>query len=409
MMSFFVESEEYFSTPFNERSEKYKANEESICGRLMFSRGNFFDISSADERIQLFVPKELLHAGKNDLKMGNIVKVSGVRTKSKAGKDIISIHSYNILSRAYRHVKMNDEYAELHPFLDAVRNLENQEKIIQQGLLIQSMQNFFQEKGIIPIYTSPIENMETGLTASAFYLKNDGRMLRREFEIPSRAYLLFGRDVYQLGTVFRNHGTTSKNRNDFFVANIYLFYKDINDCKKFCVDFFNSLRKQVNMQELTLPEADFRSRVAVIGEQSVRSQWKAVKKITEEPIIYKGFSPEMVPFGQLENNNEDQVKDFALVWQGRTILKATEEITDYFVQRERYRKIYGENFNQKLSDGEKRYLSLLQYGIPPFVSITISVDLLSQMLLRIPNVNSLRPTVTQRISQSQTQGRQRGD
>ena len=97
MMSFFVESEEYFSTPFNERSEKYKANEESICGRLMFSRGNFFDISSADERIQLFVPKELLHAGKNDLKMGNIVKVSGVRTKSKAGKDIISIHSYNIL------------------------------------------------------------------------------------------------------------------------------------------------------------------------------------------------------------------------------------------------------------------------------------------------------------------------
>jgi len=86
--------------------------------------------------------------------------------------------------------------------------------------------------------------------------------------------------------------------------------------------------------------------------------------------------------------------DFRLIWKGRTILHGSQEIPTFTEQNERYRQLIGENYEHTLSEGELRYLELLKYGMQDYWGMSVSMDLLIQIVLDISDVRKLRPTIT---------------
>jgi aspartyl/asparaginyl-tRNA synthetase len=126
----------------------------------------------------------------------------------------------------------------------------------------------------------------------------------------------------------------------------------------------------------------------------IHKTYQESKKRAEIPFLVHGCLVNEAPFALTDPNNPNLAQDFRLLYKGRTIFHGSQEISSFDKQIERYNRIYGDSYELQISEGERRYLELLRYGMPDYWGVALSVDLLTQITLNIVDVRDLRPTIT---------------
>lgn len=415
----FVERSVYFDLPFSERKERHINYTSKVCGRVLSERGTFFDIRCGEETLQLFVDKSIRRDARVVLHAGSHVSVDGIFTQSNTGQLTLAVHDYSGLSEPDP-IQKYPECDALVPFIVALNNAEARQRLINSHTVPQLILQWLNENSYSSVSTSSFNQVDSGLDSRPFAVDSDikGLTLRRDFELETRAYLLFMEKIYQYGYVFRNEGESYKNRHEFLYVNAYSSYTDHIDTAVDCMQLFHLVTSRMRLavpEILVIGVKKYLYNVAGVdndrafldeAEKACNTKFNGdiltamdvyykryAKRATSSPVLVLGYPVKNVIFAKKSKDDPLIAEDFRLLWQGRTIFHGSNDINKYSEQRDRYIERNGHDFLDTLSEGEKRYLEVLRYGLPPFSGYSISVDLLTQLSIGEQNVNNLRPTI----------------
>jgi lysyl-tRNA synthetase class II len=243
------------------------------------------------------------------------------------------------------------------------------------------------------------------LNVSQFSIADTDYLLRPDHDIDTRAYLLFQQRVFQTGPVFRKMGVSQRYDQEFLVGNFFAWMEDYIDAARRCLDLFKTLKdagfpipeeinvlnfsqavngrqgdkiKYSNLEESinsscnNLPAEDLSEHRDVFR--------KKVKKSFKELTIIIG-APGIINPTAKKIENVPYVEDFQIVWKGRTIFHGCTEENDPI----KLGHLSGNAF--------KKYRSLLEYGIPPYSSVGLSIYSLVQCITGEKKVTDLFPSL----------------
>lgn len=411
-----VNREKYFNLSFSQRLVDFTPCDSKEV-RVVHVRGSFLDVFDGNGIVQLFIDKELRKSiqrqENNNLNEGDVVRVSGVATESKQSNKIIAVHTMDIVARTELSPHLNPERSEIAPYVIAIINTANRLHLIESQSTVKLMENILDANGFVRVITSPFETADTGLKSKAINLDKEELVLRRDFDIATRAFVPLTNKVYQLGPVFHNEGVSNKNRREFLFANIY-GWGNMNDGQKLALKIVSEV---VACQGKQVPDIRFVNYVdfaAIMdigvpndileslkngGDLSLeqrkilRQTYNEAKRKVADPILISGCPLWEAPFAKKDCKNPFLAEDFRLIWQGRTIFHGSQENNTANVQIERYKYLFGEDYRFHISPGEQTYLELLRYGFPNYWGFALSVDLLTQLSTDENDVRDLRPTI----------------
>lgn len=407
----------YFGTTgepntFEHRKTLFTKHESKLYGRVLYIRGVFADVLADNQEIQIFMDSTIRRDDRGqNLQVGCIIEAKGVYTYSTQDKLIFAVHKWKIITSNFTPLKQDSENEQLNQLLRAVRNTDKRRKLLLSNEISLIISDILQKSGYIATITSPFTSKDIGTGVKPMHIKETRRKLRTDFEIETRAYLLLHPKVYQLGHVYRNEGVSYKNRQEFLYANVYWAYSSIEQTKNFCTHLLTKVALKVGVSIPKISEmlfvefienatrnkkdpSNFQKHLHNNEDKRNIEIYKHIaKRSVTDPVLVYGYPSSALPFAKEQTAHKNMAQDFRILWQGRTIIHGSLEINEYEEQVDRYLKLYGANYMAKISDGERTYLELLTYGIPPFAGFSISVDLLTQLLLGEENVNNLRPTI----------------
>lgn len=411
----------------------------TFCGRISYKRGPFYDLEGTSSHLQIFVGKELQN--KHLLRGGMIVLVEGRPGITKKGEFCVFSESLQVREAPESAFRELTGVRSVDDLLRTTFNRQARRRIVQSYELIEDIRSSFSEWGFREVSTNILQTVSAGGNAAQFSVQ-DGRLLRSDFDLETRAFLLIMDKVYQLGKVFRNEGTSDKNRNEFHFVNFYDSYSGLAECFSRClgilqraaayggvqetnihmVEFSAAVRSALAQEDIPFSTCDFdgagkmfESILAKIAEQKfdsllngmaqmrgelgeqadsdlgVVSRYfrKKIRYVQKGICVVVGYPSRGVPFAKDESNGI--ARDFHIVWDGRTIFHGSEEINQYSEQVKKYQRNHGNGYDLMLSSGERRYLEILRRGMPQYTGASISLDLLIQQVLGVPDVNKLFP------------------
>ncbi|KKQ93306.1 MAG: hypothetical protein UT19_C0014G0010 [Candidatus Woesebacteria bacterium GW2011_GWB1_39_10b] len=408
----------YFGLGYEDRIKTFPSK---IAGwlRVLNVRGNFLDVFDGEGSFQVFLDTELrsnLRTRKcPSISSGDILEIEGVFTENSRGDQIFAAQDVKNIGEIGKPLRHDPENPKLKPFIWAIRRQGEREKRIEQQVIPTEVERFLQGEDFVKVSTSTFDSVDTGLGSKPFELAGSDFKLRRDFDLPTRAYLMNLSRVYQMGFVYRDEGESPKNRNEFIIAQVFA-HGNMGAGRNLALELVSQIAERYMGRKPTIRQIDFipfileksgsRSISELykvngidLGDELVQNGllyglYKEYKKGIVDPTLINGFPSIKVPFAVVDPENPGLSEDFRLIWEGKTIFHGSQEINNYPEQVAKYMSIWGNNFGQDLSEGEKRYLELLKYGMFPYWGLALSVDLLTQVVTGLDDVRDLRPTLT---------------
>lgn len=438
-------------------SDEQDFAEVRLAGRMMSRRimgkASFAELMDASGTIQVYINRDELCPSEdktmyNDvfkklLDRGDFIGVEGKVFKTKVGELSVNVSKLTVLSKSLRPLpvvktddegKVYDAFADpelryRQRYVDLVVNPEVKNTFLTRTKVINTMRNFFNEKGYLEVETPILQPIPGGASARPFITHHNALDMPLYLRIANELYLkrliVGGFDgVYEFAKDFRNEGMDKTHNPEFTVMEIYVAYKDYNWMMDFTEEMIEKVAlavhgktevtvgdKTINFQRpfarVTMYDAIKEHTgfdIAGMQEPELREVCKKLNievdetmgkgKLIDEifgekcegnyiqPTFITDYPKEMSPLCKTHRNNDELTERFELMVNGKEVANAYSELNDPIDQLNRFQE------QLKLSekgDDEAMFIDMdfvraLEYGMPPTSGMGIGIDRLVMLM-----------------------------
>ena len=437
----------------------------SIAGRIMSRRimgaASFVELQDNCGRIQLYVKRDEICQGEDTAlyntifkrltDIGDIIGVKGYVFVTQMGEISIHVKEFTLLSKSLKVLPIvkekegvvYDAFADpelryRQRYVDLIVNPQVKETFIKRTKIVNTIRNFYNEKGYLEVETPVLQPIPGGATARPFTTHHNALDIPLYLRIANELYLkrliVGGFDgVYEFSRNFRNEGMDRTHNPEFTCMEIYVAYKDyfwmMNSTEELLeriamesngttkvqigentVDFkrpFKRISMSDAIKEHTgyeingMNEAQLRE---VCGKLNIEvddtmGKGKLIDAIFGEKCEHSYIQPtfiidypiEMSPLTKRHRNNPELTERFELFVNGKELANAYSELNDPIDQRERFedQMRLSEKGDDEAMFIDQDFLRALEYGMPPTSGMGIGIDRLVMFMTNSPSIQDV--------------------
>ena len=449
----------------NYDAEKGNYQEVTIAGRIMSRRimgsASFFELQDSTGRIQVYIRRDdICPEGdptlyntvfKKLLDIGDFIGVEGFAFLTNTGELSVHCKKFTVLSKSVRPlpvVKQKDgqtfdaltdpEVRYRQRYLDLVVNPHVKDTFIKRAKIMQTMRDFFNERGYLEVETPILQPIPGGAAARPFITHHNALDIDFYMRIATELYLkrliVGGFDgVYEFGKNFRNEGMDRTHNPEFTCMEIYVAYKDYIWMQEFTEQMLERVAMAVNgttdvvldgktisfkapFRRVTMTDAIREKTGYDITGQSEEQLREACKRLNVEiddtmgkgklidaifgqycegdliqPTFVTDYPIEMSPLCKRHRDNNDLTERFELFVNGKELCNAYSELNDPIDQLERFEEQMrlSEKGDDEAMVIDMDFVRALEYGMPSCSGMGIGIDRLTMFMLNQPSIQDV--------------------
>lgn len=440
----------------NYERDKLNYKDISIAGRIMsirdMGKAAFAVIQDSTEKIQIYIKRDEICPNEDKtlydivwkklIDIGDIIGVKGYVFTTKTGEISIHVLELTLLTKSLRPlpvVKTDDkgnvhdavtdpEFRYRQRYVDLIINPSVKEIFIKRSKIIQSIREYFNNKGYLEVETPILQPIPGGAAARPFITHHNALDIPLYLRIANELYLkrlIVGgfEGVYEFAKNFRNEGIDRTHNPEFTGLEIYVAYKDY----LWMMEFTEKMIEKIAMDlyektELIVGEhvIDFKApfkRISMVdaikektqtdisnlNETQLKELCKKYHIETDEsmgkgklidelfsnlcekeliqPTFVIDYPIETSPLTKKHRTKPGFVERFELYINGKEIANAYSELNDPIDQLQRFEEQI--KLKQK-GDDEAMYMDYdfvraLEYGMPPTAGLGVGIDRLTML------------------------------
>lgn len=238
----------------------------SVAGRMLLQRvmgkASFATIQDQSGKIQIYFTQDnlgedvyKLFSKKTDL--GDIIGVSGIVFKTKTGEVTVEAKSFQLLCKSV--LPMPEKYHGLKDielryrqrYVDLFVNPESREVFIKRSKMIETIREFFRERGFMEVETPTLQPIYGGANARPFETYINAWNMKMFLSISPELYLkrlLVGgfERVFTICKNFRNEDADTTHNPEFTMLECYQAYVDYNTMMEYLEQIFERACLAIN-------------------------------------------------------------------------------------------------------------------------------------------------------------------
>lgn len=423
-----------------------------IMGRRIMGSASFAEIKDAKGRIQIYIRRDDICTGEDKamyntvfkrlLDIGDIVGVKGHVFKTQTGEISVHVTELSVLAKSLKPlpvVKEKDgitydaftdpEQRYRQRYVDLIVNDQVKDTFIKRSKIINTMRNFFNEKGYLEVETPILQAIPGGATARPFVTHHNALNIPLYLRIANELYLkrliVGGFDgVYEFAKDFRNEGMDRTHNPEFTVMEIYVAYKDYKWMMNFTEEMIERVALALHGQtkvQLGNQEIDFKrpfkritmldsikehTGIDIAGMNEVQlhevckqlgietdasmGKGKLIDEIFGEkceghyiqPTFITDYPVEMSPLCKKHRENPELTERFELMVNGKELANAYSELNDPIDQLGRFQDQLklSEKGDDEAMFIDQDFVRALEYGMPPTSGMGIGIDRLTMFM-----------------------------
>lgn len=423
-----------------------------IMGRRIMGKASFAEMLDGQGRIQLYINRDELCPGEDKtlyntvfkklLDIGDFIGVRGTVFRTQVGEISIEVKELTVLAKAIRPLpvvkekdgKVYDSFTDpelraRQRYVDLVVNPGVKDVFIKRTKVMNSMRNFFNEKGYLEVDTPVLQPIPGGASARPFITHHNTLDMPLYLRVANELYLkrliVGGFDgVYEFSRNFRNEGMDRTHNPEFTCMEVYVAYKDYNwmmdtteeMLERIALDTNGTTDMKVGENEVSFKRPFKRiSMLDSIKEHTgidingmdvpqlrevcaqlnmeiddTMGKGKLIDEIFGEkcehtyiqPTFITDYPVEMSPLCKKHRDNPELTERFELMVNGKEIANAYSELNDPIDQLERFQEqlSLSENGDDEAMFIDQDFVRSLEYGMPPTSGMGIGIDRLVMLL-----------------------------
>ncbi|RSH91724.1 lysyl-tRNA synthetase [Saitozyma podzolica] len=428
----------------------------SLAGRVMTIRESssklrFYDLKADGHKVQIMAsasnasgPLESFVVTHDLIRRGDIVGITGIPSRTKAGELSLQISELKLLSPCLHQLPgreglVDQETRYRKRYLDLIMNQSTRDVFVARSKVVNYIRKYLDNLGFLEVETPMMSLIAGGATAKPFVTHHNDLKLDLFMRIAPELFLkelvVGGLDrVYEVGRVFRNEQIDMTHNPEFTICEFYMAYADMYDIMDMTesmvtglvkyltggtkVTFhpqgkgegkkaYEELEKQLNVKfppGETLHDDNANKFLRELCEKhnvdcaepktNARLLDKLVGEFIESqcinPSFIVGHPQVMSPLAKYHRSRPGLCERFEGFMCTKEFCNAYTELNDPFDQRERF-------------GVDETFLNALEYGLPPTGGWGIGIDRLVMFLTDSANIKevllfpAMRPVVASSI------------
>lgn len=423
-----------------------------IMGRRIMGSASFAELKDSTGRIQIYIKRDDICPGEDKtlyntvfkklLDIGDIVGVKGFAFITQTGELTVHVKELTILAKALRPlpvVKEKDgqvfdafsdpEQRYRQRYVDLIVNDNVMDTFIKRTKIINTMRNFFNEKGYLEVETPILQAIPGGATARPFITHHNALNIPLYLRIANELYLkrlIVGgfEGVYEFAKDFRNEGMDRTHNPEFTVMEIYVAYKDYNWMMDFTeemiervalelhgttkvqlgdniidykrpfkrITMIDAIKEHTGIDITGMDEVQLREVCKKLGIETdpAMGKGKLIDEIFGEKCEHNYIQPtfiidypiEMSPLCKRHRSNPELTERFELMVNGKELANAYSELNDPIDQLDRFQEQLrlSEKGDDEAMFIDRDFVRALEYGMPPTSGMGIGIDRLTMFM-----------------------------
>jgi lysyl-tRNA synthetase class 2 len=428
----------------------------SIAGRIMAKRtmGNiiFFDVQDGSGKIQCCGSKKILGESlfgllKKDLKIGDLVGLSGSAFHTRTAEKTINLANIELLSKSMRelpekyHGLVSQELQYRQRYLGLIMDYEVRDVFQQRSLLIRNIRRYLEKEGFTEVEIPVLQKNPCGASANPFKTRHNALdadlYLRISPETFLKQLVVGGMEkVFDIGKNFRNEGLDPSHLQEFTMLEYYVSYWNYLDNLRFIEEMLKKVIKEtagtlcftidekeidfsaewkvVTFRDLVLKDSgvdvlkfsdvqalknEMREKGIEIKEDGSLSLGNLIDKLYKkmsrpnlvQPTILLNHPACLIPLARRNQSDPRIVDSFQLVVNGWEVAKAYSELADPVLQRQllEEQSRLREAGDEEAMFVDEDFLTSLEYGMPPVSGLGLGIDRLVSIITGQSNLKDV--------------------
>jgi lysyl-tRNA synthetase class 2 len=427
-----------------------ESQEVCLAGRLLFKRdiGSllFGLLSDSHGRAQFSISKDDFKdkdpdfdTTKQMLDVGDILVVSGIIYRTKAGEKTVRVSKINILTKSLlslpeKHAGLQDEEKKIrYRYLDLVQNQNIVDRFDKRFKIIKAIKTFLYQKGFTEVETPILQNVASGAAAKPFQTHHNAldidMYLRCAPELFLKKLLVAGYNkIFEIGKCFRNEGIDRTHLQEFTMLEMYQTYISYKDLMDIAISLLQTCVIAAGNNDLKIDDLDFNQIKKISFSKLVKeytglneedlfnteklkslldqkeadySNLHSVNSLLE--MVYKKycipkiFQPTLVydyprsPLAKVSRTNENFSEQFQIVLSNQEVIKSCLELTDPVSQLENFlsQTKAEQSGEEEVVRNDESFVEALKYGMPPAGGLGMGIDRIITILTKSESIREV--------------------